>query len=32
MLRGDFIHLMTKFKMLVTAYKSLEAIVAVFVL
>ena len=32
MSRGDFIHLMTKFKMLVTAYKSLGAIVVVFVL
>ena len=30
--RGDFIHLMTKFKMLLTAYKSLGTIVAVFVL
>ena len=32
MSRGDFIHLKTKFRMLVTAYKSLGAIMAVFVL
>ena len=32
MSRGDFIHLMIKFRMLVTVYKSLEAIMAVFVL
>ena len=32
MSRGDFIHLMTKFRMLVTAYKSLRAIMAIFVL
>ena len=32
MSRGDFILLMTKFRMLVTAYKSLGAIMAVFVL
>ena len=29
---GDFIHLMTKFRMLLTAYKSLKAIMVVFVL
>ena len=29
---GDFTHLMTKFRMLVTAYKRLGAIMAVFVL
>ena len=32
MSRGDFIHLMTKFRMLLTANKSLGAIMAVFML
>ena len=32
MSRGEFIHLMTKFRMLVTAHKSLGAIMVVFLL
>ena len=32
MSRGDVIHLVTKFRTLVTAYKSLGAIMAVFLL
>ena len=31
MSRGDFIHLMTKFRMVLTTYKSLKVIVVVFV-